>query len=135
MREACYSANVALSRSLLIALLCLVVIASPVGAHLHLCFDGQEPAASLHLIDDGMHHPGGGLDRPHHDAEVNVDTHGLPKLDKYATFAAARVMVWLPFASYAEVGISAQQAFLPATVLRNQDPRTLAVQLKSVEQH
>ena len=95
MREACYSASVTRPRSLLIALLCLVVIASPVGAHLHLCFDGQEPAASLHLIDDGMHHPDSGLDRPHHDAEVNVDTHGLPKLDKYATFAAARVMVWL----------------------------------------
>ena len=47
----------------------------------------------------------------------------------------ARVTVWLPFTPYAEIGISAQQAFLPATVLHNQDPRTLAVQLKSVEQH
>lgn len=81
-------------RSLLIALLCLAVVASPVGAHLHLCFDGQEPAASLHLIDDGMHHSGG-LDKPHHDAEVDVDTQGLPKLAKSAIFSAAFLVAWL----------------------------------------
>ena len=33
-----------------------------------------------------------------------------------------------------EIHIVTQQAFSPATVLHNQDPRTLAVQLKSVEQ-
>ena len=33
-----------------------------------------------------------------------------------------------------DVHIAAQQAFSPANVLHNQDPRTLAVQLKNVEQ-
>jgi hypothetical protein len=33
-----------------------------------------------------------------------------------------------------EIRIVTAQAFSPATVLHNQDPRTLAVQLKSVEQ-
>jgi hypothetical protein len=42
-----------------------------------------------------------------------------------------RVEVPLP---PAEIHIVSQQAFAPATVLHNQDPRTLAVQLKRVEQ-
>jgi len=44
----------------------------------------------------------------------------------------ARVSVPL---SSGDIHIVTQQAFSPATVLHNQDPRTLAVQLRGVEQH
>jgi len=47
----------------------------------------------------------------------------------------ARVTVPLPSAPYVELAIKTERAFAPATVLHNQDPRTLAVQLKHVEQH
>jgi hypothetical protein len=43
----------------------------------------------------------------------------------------ARVSVPL---SSGDIHIVTQQAFSPATVLHNQDPRTLAVQLRGVEQ-
>ena len=46
----------------------------------------------------------------------------------------ARVEVALPNAPYADVAIASERAFAPATVLHNQDPRILAVQLKSVDQ-
>jgi hypothetical protein len=75
-------------------------------------------------------------DTPYDSTNVQVSVDGRdPQSIVVKKGEVARVMVWLPFASYAEIGISAQQAFLPATVLHNQDPRTLAVQLKSVEQH
>jgi len=46
----------------------------------------------------------------------------------------ARVEIALPSAKYADVAIRSERAFAPATVLHNQDPRILAVQLTGVEQ-
>jgi len=75
-------------------------------------------------------------DTPYESTGVQVSVEGRATQSIVVTKGEiARVTVGLPFARYAEIGISAQQAFLPATVLHNQDPRTLAVQLKSVEQH
>ncbi|MEK6372151.1 MAG: hypothetical protein AABO58_05595 [Acidobacteriota bacterium] len=75
-------------------------------------------------------------DTPYESTNVQVSVDGRdPHSIAVKKGDVARVSVWLPFTPYAEIGISAQQAFLPATVLHNQDPRTLAVQLKSVEQH
>ena len=42
------------------------------GAHLHLCLDGSEPPAGLHLFDLGQHHDDPGADRPHSDVDVEV---------------------------------------------------------------
>lgn len=51
----------------LLSLLCIAVLVMRVGgAHLHLCFDGSEPPASLHFEDAG-HHP------DHHVAHDDVD--------------------------------------------------------------
>jgi hypothetical protein len=47
----------------------------------------------------------------------------------------ARVTIPLFQAPYYDIAIRSERAFAPATVLHNQDPRILAVQLKSVEQH
>jgi hypothetical protein len=74
-------------------------------------------------------------DTPYQSSSVQVSVDGRdPQSIVVTKDAVARVSVSLPSAPYAEIGIRAQQAFLPATVLHNQDPRTLAVQLKSVEQ-
>lgn len=41
--------------------------------HLHLCFDGQEPPASVHLADGSVHHDEdhGGDDATHADKDIN----------------------------------------------------------------
>lgn len=50
----------------MIATLCLALLWARVGGvHLHLCFDGQEPARSLHISDQNHH---GDHHALHHDA-------------------------------------------------------------------
>lgn len=62
-------------RTLTILLLCFALLAMRIdAAHLHLCFDGQEPSVSLHLADAGdvNEHSRAGL--PHQD--LNLDLNG-----------------------------------------------------------
>ena len=61
-----------------------------------------------------------------------VDLVALETPPELEPLLVARVRVPL---SSGDIHIVAQQAFSPATVLHNQDPRTLAVQLRGVEQH
>ena len=50
------------------------------GAHLHLCFDGQEPPATLHLIEDeGAHNPHAAMGRAHFDADLGLFSSALEK--------------------------------------------------------
>ncbi|MBC7982261.1 MAG: hypothetical protein H7Y02_00245, partial [Candidatus Obscuribacterales bacterium] len=57
------------SKGLLVLLCILVVMMRVGGAHVHFCFDGSEPPASLHLDGDGgLHH----LD-DHHDGSSAHD--------------------------------------------------------------
>src|SRR5689334_19310453 len=51
-----------------IALIALAVMAMPVsGAHLHLCFDGGEPPATFHPIEDGEAHDAPAASGTHND--------------------------------------------------------------------
>lgn len=62
------------SRSVWIWSFILALITMQLGdAHMHLCFDGQEPPASLHVYDTSRHHPPLGMDETHTDKDVNVD--------------------------------------------------------------
>ncbi|TXH04486.1 MAG: hypothetical protein E6R07_07415 [Nevskiaceae bacterium] len=64
-------------------LLCIALLVVRVGgAHLHLCFDGQEPSASIHLADAGDlgEHSEWGV--PHKDANIDLGNDGLAKLPK-----------------------------------------------------
>jgi hypothetical protein len=49
------------------------------GAHVHLCFDGQEPPVSLHLLDSGAEHFPGLAYSQHQDEELD---NGLASLSK-----------------------------------------------------
>jgi hypothetical protein len=62
-----------------VAIISIAIVAMPVNAHLHLCFDGSEAPSSVHLIDDGMHHgeEAAGLD--HQDIDLNIDSSALAK--------------------------------------------------------
>ena len=47
------------------------------GAHLHLCFDGQEPHSSLHVADsEATCHDAGAPQSAHQDQDVDVDALG-----------------------------------------------------------
>jgi hypothetical protein len=57
----------------LLILLCVALLVARVsGAHLHLCFDGTEPFASVHMLDSGPAAASDGLTAAHHDEEVFV---------------------------------------------------------------
>ncbi|HET8880888.1 MAG TPA: hypothetical protein VFM56_01820 [Solimonas sp.] len=66
-------------RTLLLTLLCVTLLAVRIGgAHLHFCFDGQEPAASMHVLDIDTH-PDAGMDVEHHDYDVMLGDNSLAK--------------------------------------------------------
>ena len=88
-------------QSWLLAVLCVAMLAGRVGgAHLHLCFDGEESAKALHWMDSGIHHPGeAGMVLPHQDADVAVIGELIAKSDKLAAdlplFLVALLLPWL----------------------------------------
>ncbi len=49
------------------------------GAHLHLCFDGQEPPVSLHVLDSGPEHFPGAAYSQHQDEELESGLASLLK--------------------------------------------------------
>ena len=63
-----------------IALISLAVMAMPVsGAHLHLCFDGSEPPASFHPVEDGSAHEDEAASGAHNDKDVSLQGVALAK--------------------------------------------------------
>lgn len=70
-------------RSWLLTLICVSLLMVRVGGtHLHLCFDGSEPPASFHLLDDGEHHEAPGASAPHLDTDVALGGELLSKAQK-----------------------------------------------------
>ena len=72
-------------------------------------------------------------DTPYDSNVVHIAINGTPAGTVVARKQAAPITLPLP-AGPAEIEMHSDQAFAPATVLRNQDPRILAVQLVGVEQ-
>lgn len=48
-------------------------------AHLHLCFDGQEPPASVHMADGSVHDDAHHVDSEHNDRDIQVFDAALVK--------------------------------------------------------
>lgn len=70
------------STSWLLILVCVALLLSRVGsAHLHLCFDGKEPAASLHFVDGG-HHADHHVGEAHDDLDLSLIGDALNKSGK-----------------------------------------------------
>lgn len=102
----------ALARLCLVALVGASVLSVHVsGVHLHLCRDGQEPPATMHLADAGNHDEHHApADSEHSDVDVGLDA-GLAKAAKSLTdlpalagpvadpfvLAAVHRAVWAPF--------------------------------------
>lgn len=51
------------------------------GTHLHLCFDGNEPSSSVHLVEDGDADLHFGAHSPHEDLDVSLVGNVLVKQD------------------------------------------------------
>jgi hypothetical protein len=63
-----------------ITLISLAVMAMPVsGAHLHLCFDGNEPPATYHPAEDGSAHDDPAATGTHNDKDVSLQGVALAK--------------------------------------------------------
>jgi hypothetical protein len=67
-------------------------------AHMHYCFDGQEPPAAVHVVDSidhaheiPGHHDG---DAEHNDLDVDVSNQALAKACKHDLPAIASHVVW-----------------------------------------
>ncbi len=84
--------------SLLSGVLLLLQVA---GVHLHLCFDGQEPPVTVHLLDSGPNHVPGTTASDHQDRDVDRGSasfikKALADYDSppiaYAAFASSAVL-------------------------------------------
>ncbi len=73
-------------KPVLLTLLCVTLLVARVdGAHWHFCFDGKEPAASLHMVDLSPHHGGmPGAGAAHHDADIALGAEVLSKSGKWS---------------------------------------------------
>jgi len=71
----------ATARVLLFLACALLITARISGAHLHLCFDGNEPSSSLHLVEDGDADLHFGAHSSHEDLDVSLVGNLLVKQD------------------------------------------------------
>jgi hypothetical protein len=66
--------------------------------HVHYCFDGQEPPASVHLVDSTQHeheHPGhDSSESGHEDLDVDLPNQALGKACKHDAPAILPVLAW-----------------------------------------
>lgn len=70
-------------RDISILLLCTILLVVRLGgAHLHLCFDGQETFASVHLADAGDRFEHTDAEPTHNDSNIDLSSVGLSKLSK-----------------------------------------------------
>ncbi len=85
-----------------IVIVSIAVLAMPVSAaHLHLCFDGNEPPATLHASEHGAHHSDSGASAVHHDVDVSLASSALAKkydasLELPGLIASAFVILLMP---------------------------------------
>lgn len=112
---------------LILALACLsLLLARLDGAHLHLCFDGNEPATSVHAMDDGYIdlHPEAGT--KHEDQDVSLVGSLLAKQDKandlIPILALALVVLALVSQLVRRTPVPAQSLLIPAPLFAFRPP-------------
>lgn len=84
------------------------------GAHLHLCLDGSEPAASLHVSDSGHHadhHDG----QAHDDRDVSLVGDALTQSGKWGLdLPLLLAVLWLVTILFARLRITAADSPQPS---------------------
>lgn len=69
------------------------LIASSLGTHVHICFDGQEPPSAVHVLDGEHLDHHAGTSEPHNDVDVDPVGKPLPKPFKLELPALALLVV------------------------------------------
>ena len=73
-------------------------------AHVHLCLDGQEPPASVHVVDNSNHlHEHFGGTHGHDDFDLDVPNEALAKTLKYDSPAIVSTTFWTPVVAIADI--------------------------------
>ena len=75
------------------AIALMLVTVRSADAHVHMCLDGQEPPAALHVADGGMHHAGANAQQGHNDKDVKYAVDGTFKKAE-STEALLIATVW-----------------------------------------
>jgi hypothetical protein len=92
-----------------------IVVGQLGGAHLHLCFDGQEPAAAVHVSDNVVHDDADHLETEHVDQDVELfDATMVSKADVFGDlliFSCGVLLFVLPL----QVGTHARPTSAVAT--------------------
>ena len=74
-------------------------------AHVHLCLDGQEPPASVHVVDSSNHlNEHFGSTHGHDDLDLDVPNEALAKTLKYDSPAIVAPTVWTPVVATPRLG-------------------------------
>lgn len=102
-------------RPWLLTLVCVALLFARLGgAHLHLCLDGSEPAASLHVTDPAHHadhHDG----QTHADRDVSLVGDALTKSGKWGLdLPLLLAALWLVTVLFARLRITAADPPQPA---------------------
>lgn len=101
----------------LLTLVCVALLFARVGdAHLHLCFDGSEPPASLHFTDAG-HHADHHVGEVHDDLDLSLIDDVLSQMAKLGLGLLMLLLAafWLSFL-----------LFVPARIVPADPPRVTA---------
>ena len=107
-------------------ILCIALLLSRMGgAHLHLCLDGSEPPASVHLNDDDVHPRDAGASDTHHDIDVSLTSVAMGKDSKIelpALLLAMLVAFIVPVVGGTTVPHRRTQFLIPKPIFRFQPP-------------
>lgn len=102
-------------RPWLLTLACVALLFARLGgAHLHLCLDGSELPASLHVTDSG-HHADHHDDQAHADRDISLVDHALTKSGKWdLDLPLLLAALWLVTVLFARLRMSAADSPPPA---------------------
>jgi len=93
---ACYARAMSVSRPWIVFFSALALLfVSSAGTHLHVCFDGQEPPISVHVLD-GDHADLHGNDAAHDDLDIDPLSKSTPKsFHSDLPVLALAMMLWV----------------------------------------
>ena len=97
------------------------------GTHLHLCFDGSEPRASVHLVEDGDADFHLGAHSPHEDLDVSLVgnvllEHDIAGVSLLPAVIGVMVLLGLLWTGTVRLPVLRQHAPCPTSILRFRPP-------------
>ena len=116
-----------IARVLLFLACACLILARVNGTHLHLCFDGNEPPSSIHLVDDGDADLHFGAHSPHQDLDVSlvgnvIVKHDTAGVDLLPALVAAIVLLGLLQTIAVRLPIARHSGTTPTSIFELRPP-------------